>query len=68
MDTRTGEMYESKQAALDAGVPEKHIAEIVGEPKAVRRVARLVMSAVKRNAKRKAKRKMQQASRRRNLR
>ena len=29
MDLRTGETYETKQAALDAGVPESDIAEIV---------------------------------------
>lgn len=30
MDTRTGRIYPSKQAALDAGVPERFIVEMHG--------------------------------------
>lgn len=30
MDIRTGKLYDTKQAALDAGVPESDIAELEG--------------------------------------
>lgn len=32
MDLRSGRTYETKEAALAAGVPESDIAEIVGDP------------------------------------
>jgi len=32
MDLRTGRTYETKEAAIAAGVPESDIAEIVGDP------------------------------------
>ena len=32
MDIRTGRIYETKEAALAAGVPESDIAEIIGDP------------------------------------
>ena len=35
MDLRTGETYESKEAALKAGVPESDIAEIVRKDSSV---------------------------------
>lgn len=69
MDDRTGDLYPSKQAALAAGVPEKHVVEIVGTEEAIRRVARRVRYAARHeNARRKAKRKQQKTSRRANAR
>jgi len=35
MDTRSGELYPSREAALAAGVPEAHLVEISGRPEAV---------------------------------
>ena len=40
MDSRTGQIYESKAAALEAGVPEADIVEIDGQPSAVGNIAR----------------------------
>jgi hypothetical protein len=69
MDDRTGDLYPSKQAALDAGVPREHVVEIVGTEEAIRRVARRVRYAARHeNARRKAKRKQQKKSRRANTR
>lgn len=62
MDSRTGERFEHKQAALDNMIPEKHIVEIRGSEEAIRRVSRTLRAAWKR------RRKMQKASRRRNKR
>ena len=67
MDDRTGDLYPSKQAALDAGVPEEHVVELTGPAAAIRRVARRVRWAARHeNARRKAKRKQQKKSRRAN--
>lgn len=63
MDTRTGEMYPTKQAALAAGVPELDIAELFGSTRAVGRIRRAVKAQVA-NRRRKAQRRQQKASRR----
>jgi hypothetical protein len=67
MDTGTGDLYPSRQAALDAGVPEDSVVEVGGTPKAVKRLQRRVrMAARGENARRKARRKAQKRSRRAN--
>lgn len=63
MDTRTGETYPTKQAALDAGVPERDIAEVRGHARAV---GRLRMACKNEHKRRKAKRQAQKAARRAN--
>ena len=69
MDDRTGDLYPSKQAALDAGVPKEHVVEIVGSKEAIQRVARRVRWAARHeNARRKARRKQEKASRKANRR
>ena len=62
MDSRTGELYPSRQAAREAMIPEEHIVEVRGTEAAVARVSRAVRAAWKR------RRKMQKASRRANKR
>jgi hypothetical protein len=66
MDTRTGVIYETKDAALSAGVPEAAIVQ--GPAPALKKLAAMVQSRNRRNAARKAKRAQQQASRKRNRR
>lgn len=67
MDSRTGDLYPSKVAALYAGVPERDLVELIGEAHAVNRVARKVrMVSRQENARRKARRRQEKASRRRN--
>lgn len=69
MDSRTGDLYPSKRAALDAGVPEKDLVELLGEAHAVNRVARRVrMASRATNARRKARRQIERRSRRANRR
>lgn len=63
MDTRTGDLYPTKQAALDAGVPEEYVVEITGPKKAVGRLKRLARNA---NARRIARRRQQKMSRKDN--
>jgi hypothetical protein len=66
MDSRTGELYPTREAAVEAGVPEEDVVEVKGPPPAVHRVAK----AVSRDARRKAARlrRMQKASRKANRR
>lgn len=64
MDTRSGDLYESKAKAIEAGVPERDIAEVSGGKRAI---GRLRMACRNEGARRKARRKQQKASRRRNL-
>jgi hypothetical protein len=67
MDTRTGNLYPSKEAALAAGVLAADLVEMTGEPKAIKRAARKVrMASRHENARRKARRKQQKQSRSRN--
>lgn len=69
MDSRTGETYPTRQDALDAGVPDEAILEVMGQPKAVQRVKRRVrMVARKIEKRRAARRAMQNRSRRGNRR
>lgn len=64
MDDRTGDLYPSKQAALERLVPEEHIVELTGSEAAIKRVARKVrMASRHENARRKARRKAQKRSR-----
>jgi hypothetical protein len=42
MDDRTGKLYESREEALKAGVPAKHIVELKGVPAAIRSISRAV--------------------------
>lgn len=63
MDTRDGTLYETKQAALDAGVPEDDIAEVRGHRKAIGRLRMACKHEAVRRAKR---RKLQRASRKAN--
>lgn len=67
MDTRTGDIYPSLQAALDANVPKDRLVEVTGTKKAVAHLRRRVrMAARHEDAKRKARRKAQKRSRRAN--
>lgn len=45
MDDRTGELYSTKEEALNAGVPERYVVEISGDEKAIQRVARRIRMA-----------------------
>lgn len=67
MDTRTGKVYDSVEEALRAGAKPEDVVELLGSPKAVRRVHRAVSANVRR-AKLRAKRQrqIQRASRKRN--
>ena len=60
MDSRTGDLYPSKQAALDAGVPEQEIVEMTGTGAAIERVSRRVRMASRLEAKRRSRRRAQQ--------
>lgn len=51
MDTRTGDLYASKDAALKAGVPEKHIVKLSGPKKAIEKVQKAVRKLSKNRAK-----------------
>jgi len=73
VDTRTGDIYDSREAALAAGVPDEHI--VTGERAALEQMAEAIRSkrggwmAPNRNrvvADRRATRAMQTASRKRN--
>ena len=67
MDSRTGETYPSREDALNAGVPDEAILEVMGQPKAIQRVKRRVrMVARKIERRRAARRSMQKRSRKRN--
>ena len=67
MDSRTGDLYPRKADALRAGVPERHIVEMLAPEKTIQKVARRVRFAARHeNRLRKARRKMQKASRRAN--
>lgn len=67
MDTGTGDLYPTKQAALDAGVPEDSVVEVGGTKEAIARLQRRVrMAARNENARRKARRKAEKRSRRAN--
>jgi hypothetical protein len=67
MDSRTGDLYPTKQAALDAGVPERYLVELAGPEPAIRTVVRKVrMVSRHENARRKARRNQAKASRRAN--
>lgn len=65
MDTRNGELYQSRQAALDAGVPERDIAEVRGSKRAI---GRLRMAARNEGKRRATRRTQQKASRKTNRR
>ncbi len=72
MDTRTGQIYDSREEAVAAGVPEEHL--VTGERTALEGLSRLVKRRnaqerkSKRDRQRKAKREMQAASRKANRR
>jgi hypothetical protein len=67
MDTRTGDLYPTLQAALDAGVPKDSVVEVAGTKKAIKGLQRRVrMAARSENARRKARRKAEKRSRRAN--
>lgn len=67
MDTRTGDLYGSRDEALKAGVPEENIVEIRGPKKAIEKVAgRVRWAARHEQRRRKAHRQAQKASRRAN--
>jgi len=67
MDSRTGDLYPTRDAALKAGVPERYIVEVTGEKKAIEKVAGRVRFAARHESRRrKARRKMQRASRKAN--
>lgn len=69
MDTRTGDLYPSRQAALDAGVPEDSVVEVAGTQKAIRGLQRRVRMASRHvKARRKARRQAEKRSRRANRR
>ena len=69
MDSRTGDLYPTKRAALDAGVPERAIVMLEGAYEAIRRVSRKVRMVSRLDGKRrKVHRQQQKASRRRNRR
>jgi hypothetical protein len=64
MDTRTGDLYPTKQAALDAGVPEDSVVEVSGTKKAIAGLRRRVrMAARNENARRKTRRMVEKRSR-----
>jgi hypothetical protein len=67
MDDRNGDLYASREAALAAGVPPRHIVEMIGEKRAIEKVAGRVRFAARHEAQRRlARRKAQKKSRARN--
>lgn len=64
MDSQTGKLYDSREAAIAAGVPKDRVIELLGPSAQVRRVAD-TMSA-RHKAERRAKNKRAKASRKRN--
>lgn len=67
MDTRTGDLYPSREAALEAGVPKDSVVEVAGTKKAIKGLQRRVrMASRKIGARRKTRRKAEKASRRAN--
>lgn len=56
MDSRTGELYDTKGDALKALVPEEDIVEIIGTEEAVKRVSERITSDEKRVRRAKARR------------
>ena len=42
MDTLTGDLYESKQAGLDAGVPAENLVELISPQEEINKISRLV--------------------------
>lgn len=69
MDTRTGDLYPTKEDAIAAGVPEDSLVEVSGTKKAVRGLQRRVRMASRREpARRKARRQAEKRSRRANRR
>lgn len=64
MDTMTGFIYQSFDAALTAGVPPERMVQIEGTPEAIESVSRAVSAAYR--AERKARNKAAKASRRKN--
>lgn len=60
VDSRNGDLYPTRQAANEAGVPELDIVEVRGSKRAV---GRLRMAARHQGARRKARRRTQKASR-----
>ena len=67
MDSRTGDLYETRKDAIEAGVPEEAIVEIRGPKKAIEKVAgRVRWAAQHEERKRKARRRAQKASRKAN--
>jgi len=47
MDTRTGDMYPTMQAALDAGVPADALVEVSGSPKAIETIREAIKATSK---------------------
>ena len=67
MDSRTGDLYPSREDARAAGVPERYIVEVQGTKEAIAKVAgRVRFAARHEHARRKARRIAQKASRRAN--
>lgn len=64
MDSRTGDLYESKEAAQAAGVPAERL--ITGPLPVLKKLSAMVKSRNRRNAERKARRQQQQRSRKAN--
>ena len=63
MDDRTGDLYPNLDAALAAGVPAKHIVQLSGAEKAIRRIANKVRRQSKSDAARLKKRRAKVAKR-----
>lgn len=61
MDTRTGDIYDTKEQAQAAGVPAANL--VTGPLPALKKLAAMVKSRNRRNAERKARRQQQQRSR-----
>lgn len=64
MDSRTGELYENREFALKALVPDEAIVELHGTEKAIRRISKAVKADHRREVRRKNK--AARASRKRN--
>lgn len=55
MDSRTGDLYPTKEAALEAGVPEAAVVEVKGTPEAVAKVAGAVAAELEHERARQAR-------------
>lgn len=66
MDTSTGQLYDTPQAALDAGVKRDDLIELIGTRRQAEQVSRATRLGIRELERRAARKHQQKASRHRN--